>query len=229
MKKILIAHDLHALLKDSRDFKDWQDVRLFVSASNDEALQIHRSEQVNLIITELEMPGMSIEEFCSTIRGDAGLRKVSIIMICANNVDAVERSLRCRTNAVLLRPVHPLVLTTKARQLVDVPERETYRALLSASLKGRPQERFFCRSRNISAAGVLIETDKQLVEGARLSCSFLLPESREVVHVSAKVVRMIEQARPEDGHQYGLMFTDIPPRVKQMLAEYVQKKASDHS
>ncbi len=229
MKKVLVAHVVHNYLKHDPEFREWKDVAIFVAASNEEALSIHRAEQVNLIITDLKMPGMSSREFCAAIRGDAGLRAVSIIMICANEIAAIEESLRCRTNAILLRPVHPLVLMTKARQLVDVPPRGVYSALLSVRIEGRPREEgFFCRSQNISAAGVLIESDRQLSEGMRLECSFLIPESKQVAHIPAKVVRVVEQAGAENGRQYGLMFTDMPPEVRQLLVDY-GKKMSDES
>lgn len=228
MKKVLIAHAVHSYLKHDPEFREWKDIAVFVAASNEEALSIHQAERVNLIITDLKMPGMSSGEFCAAIREDVNLRAVSIIVICANEIEAIEESLRCRANAILLRPVHPLVLMTKARQLVTVPPRGSYRALLNVRIEGRPREEgFFCRSQNISAAGVLIETDQQLHEGMRLECSFLLPGSTQVAHIPAKVIRVVEQADAESSRQYGLMFTDMTSDVRQVLVDYGNKMSSE--
>ncbi len=221
MKKVLIANEAHDLLKQDKRFLDRADITLFFAASNDEVLKTHRAERLNLIILKLGMPGMSSEQLCSLIREDAGLRAVSVIMLCENNQQAIEQALRCRTNAVLLAPVHPLLLGVKAEQLVDVAKREPYRALVAVTLEGGSRKAtFFCRSRNISPAGILLETDQRLADGARLSCSFLPPHSTTVVHASGKIVRTVERAALKEGRLYGVMFTDLSPDVRKQLMSY---------
>jgi DNA-binding response OmpR family regulator len=225
MKKVLVAQELHALLQQENSVLNRADFKIFTAASNDELLKVHREEQVNLIITQLDMPGMPTEQFCSVIREEANLRGVSLIMVCANSPAAIEKSSRCRANAVLLRPVQPLLLIVKAQQLLEIASRDTYRVLLSASLEGRSKdERFFCRSRNISATGILIETDRALAEGTQLSLSFFLPDAKQV-QASGKIVRTLAQAPGAKDNQYGLMFSEISPEAKRLLMEFVEKKA----
>jgi DNA-binding response OmpR family regulator len=224
MKKVLVAQELYALLKHENSVLNRADVAVFTAATNDELLKVHRAEQVNLIITQLDMPGMPTEQFCSVIRDEANLRGVSLIMVCGNNPAAIEKSLRCRANAVLLRPVHPLLLVVKAQQLLEVASRDTYRVLLSANIEGRSKDdSFFCRSRNISATGILIETDKVLAEGVRLSLLFFLPDAKQV-QASGRIVRTLAQATGEKNNQYGLMFTEISPEAKRLLMEFVEKR-----
>ncbi len=223
MKKILIAQDIRVILEKDKSLLNRTDLAVFSAATNDEALKIHRAERVNLIITHLDMPGMTSEEFCSLIREDECLRVVSMIMVCADIPAEIEQSSRCRANAVLLRPVHPLVLMVKAQQLLDVAARETLRVLLNASVDSRSEsESFFCRSRNISATGMLIESDKPLDEGARLSCIFYLPNAKKI-QAAAKIVRAIERAPGDEDHRYGLMFTDIAPEARQQLLDFVEQ------
>ncbi len=223
MKKILIAHDIHDVLEHSDTFLNREDITVFVAATNDEALKVHRAERVNLIITKLNMPGMPSEQFCSLIREDAGLRAVSMIMVCANTPAALEQCARCRVNAVLLQPVHPALLMAKAQQLLDIAARETLRVLLSVGVDGHAKdESFYCRTRDISATGMLFETDKHLAEGARLFCTFYLPNAKKI-QVSGKIVRTSEQAPGDEDLQYGLTFTDITPEEKQLLIDFVEK------
>lgn len=225
MKKVLIAQDLHALLKQENSVLNRADFTVFTAATNDELLDVHRAEQVNLIITQLDMPGMPTERFCSAIREEANLRAVSLIMVCGNNPAAIEKSSRCRANAVLLRPVHPLLLVVKAQQLLEIASRDTYRVLLSATIEGHSgKDTFFCRSRNISATGMLIETDKVLAEGAHLSLSFFLPDAKQVL-AAGKIIRTLAQTPGEKENQYGLMFTDISSEAKHLLSAFVEKKA----
>lgn len=222
MKKILIARPIRELLEQDNTFLRRTDIAVFTAASNDEALRIHRAERANLIITELDMPGMASEEFCSLIREIPDLRTASVIMVCADAPEEIERSMRCRANAVLLRPVHPLLLMVKAQQLLDIASRETLRVLLNVSVDGQARDdSFYCRTRNISATGMLIETEKRLEEGMRLSCVFYLPNAVKI-RTPGKIVRAATQAPGDDEYQYGLVFTDLVPEVKQQLIDYVE-------
>ena len=222
MKKVLIAHELHALLEQDRSFLDRTDLRVFVAATNDEALNIHRAERVDLIISKLDLPGMASEKLYGLIREDAALRTVSTILCCANTPEAIMKSSQCRVNAVLLEPLHSVLLMAKAQQLLDIAAREMIRVLLGVIIDGRfGDEAFYCRTKNISATGMMIETRKRLVEGARLTCQFYLPDATRI-QASGKIVRIIQQTSGDEDHQYGLMFTDIAPEIKQLLADFIE-------
>jgi DNA-binding response OmpR family regulator len=137
MKKALIAHELHALLEQDRSFLDRTDIQVFVVATNDEVLKIHRAERVDLIIAKLDLPGMASEKLYHLIREDAALRTVSTILCCANTPEAIKKSSQCRVNAVLLEPLHSVLLMAKAQQLLDIAAREMIRVLLGVIIDGR--------------------------------------------------------------------------------------------
>ncbi len=221
MKKVLITRDIHALLERQETLLNRTGIRVLVAETNDEALAIHRAEHLDLIITQLSLPGMTGEEFCSRIREDADLRAVSIIMVCENTPADIERARQCRANAVLLQPVHPVLIMVKAEQLLDIAARETVRAFVSAKVEGREQQViFYCRTRNISVAGMLFETDKQLKEGTRLTCLIYLPDGYKI-RATGRITRILNRD-PGDGHyQYGFMFTDITPDAEQRLHEFI--------
>lgn len=222
MKKVLIAQAIHTLLEQDRSFLDRTDLQVFVAATNDEVLNIHRVERVDLIISKLDLPGMASEKLYGLIREDSALRTVSTILCCANTPEAIKQSSQCRVNAVLLEPLHPVLVMAKAQQLLDIAARESIRVLLGVVVDGRfGEEAFYCRTKNISATGMMIETRKRLVEGARLTCQFYLPDATRV-QTSGKIVRIIQQASGEGDQQYGLMFTDTAPETKQLLADYVE-------
>jgi c-di-GMP-binding flagellar brake protein YcgR len=68
---------------------------------------------------------------------------------------------------------------------------------------------------------MMIETKKRLVEGARLTCQFYLPDATRI-QASGKIVRIIQQTSGSGDQQYGLMYTDIAPETKQLIADYVE-------
>jgi CheY-like chemotaxis protein len=221
MKKVLLAHNIHVLLEENYTFLNRTDIELFVATTTDKALKTHLKEHVDLIIAELDMPGMPSDEFCSLIRKDAHLRKVSILMVCGNDPAATAAAQQCGANAVLTRPVHPIVLMEKAQQLLEIPARGSLRAVLSVTVDGRSGSGVFsCRTCDISTAGMLIETVTPLEPGALLSCHFWLSDEHQV-QASCRVVRSVPPAPGGEARRYGLMFTDIGPEARKMIDDYV--------
>src|SRR5512147_1756857 len=173
MKKVLIADALKSDLTRGKSFLSRTSVKLFTAATNDDILSVHRAENVDLIISQLDMPGMKDDQLYTAIRKDGVLRKVSVIMLCNGTPDERERAEQCTANVVLTLPVDAALLLEKAQDLLDISWRESYRVLLSVSIAGTSSESaFFCRSENISATGLLVETDRALKEGDRVVCSF---------------------------------------------------------
>lgn len=133
MVKVLIAKNIHALLQQGSSFLDRTSVRVFPAASNEELLQIHRRERVDLIITDLDMPGMSSEDLFSLIRGDKDLRFVPVIMVCENSPVQIEKCARCGVSDVLPRPVDQALLLERTQQFLALFAREAARVPLNVS------------------------------------------------------------------------------------------------
>lgn len=224
MKKVLIAQDLKHLLQRENSFFSRADIQVLTAGTNDDLLDIHRSERVDLIITHLDLPGMSPERATARIREDAELRTVQLIMICANNRSAIEQCSRCRPNAVFLRPVNPSLLLSRAQRLLDISSRETSRLLITVSVEGSAEESiFFCQSRDVSASGMLIETDKTLPPGSRVVCSFSLPDSTRI-QAAGEIVRSPKQASG-NLHLYGVKFVSLSSEEQTALETFIDKKS----
>jgi DNA-binding response OmpR family regulator len=221
MKTIIIVKDLYAFLWQDATFLNREDIRVFVASTNDEALTIHRAEQVDLIVTKFDLPGLPTEEFCSLVREDEVLRTVSLIITCPDRADSIQVSSRCRANAVLLEPVYPDLLMAKVQQLLSVAERERLRVLLNAQVESQTDSgSFICRTLNVSVSGMLIETDQSLSVGTFLSCQFSLPNAKKI-KAACRVVRAVELT-PGKEYQYGLVFTDISDNALLTVDEYVR-------
>jgi len=225
VKKILISDTFKSLLEKERNFLLRSDVKFFSAASNNELLSIHRSEKANLIISSLDAPGIRTEDLFIEIRKDDELRKVSLIMICHDKPADRARAERCSPNIILTLPVDMKLLLEKAQHLLSIPPRESYRVLLSVSINGCSKDQaFFCRSENISATGLLLETERTIQEGDRLTCSFFLPESRQIT-IPAEVVRKIHQADKSGTKRYGVRFEKMDHETRNAIESFVQKKS----
>ena len=80
MKKLLIVGNIQQFMATEKNILNRADIKIFTAQSGEKALEIHRTERVDLIITELDMPGISGDKLCSLIRKDEELKHVSIII-----------------------------------------------------------------------------------------------------------------------------------------------------
>ncbi|HLE40558.1 MAG TPA: PilZ domain-containing protein [Nitrospirota bacterium] len=225
MKKVLLAPDIITLLVQQQSFLNRSDLRVFTAETNEEALDIHREEKVNLIINHFTAQEMSTERFCSVVREDKDLSRVSVIIICSKIRADIEASERCKANAIMTRPMDPAILLEKAHQLLDISSRASFRILLNVSVDGTiGNTSFFCRSENISASGMLIETDQLLAKGDIIACSFFLPAGMRI-QTTAEVMRNIRQGYGSGPHQYGIRFTRLTPEAKRALADFVETRS----
>jgi DNA-binding response OmpR family regulator len=226
MKKIVIEQETNGLLQKKNSFLHRADMRVFTTASNDEALEVHRAVRADLIITRFDTPGMKGDQFCALIREDAGRREVPIIMICANSKGARERGLRSGANAVYRRPIKPALVLAKAQQLLNISLRESYRILLSVVIDGNVNNQAFsCRSLDLSASGMLVETDRAFRKGDRIICSFYLPDAETTqVTTTAEVTRTMPPLPGSKAKRYGVRFTDLSPAAVRAIEAFLEFK-----
>ncbi len=83
---------------------------------------------------------------------------------------------------------------------------------------------FFCRSRDISVSGILLETDKHLHQGSTISCSFYLPESSHV-QATAEVVRTVAPPDQKASRQYGMKFLQMNADHRRALEMFIHAKS----
>ncbi len=225
MKKILIADTLKSLLEKEKSFLQRADIKLFTAATNDDVLAVHRTEKVNLIITQFDMSGMSNDQLYTTIKNDRDLRKVSLIILCSNKPGIKERAEQCSPHVVMTLPVDTEQLLKHAQRFLNIPWRESYRVLLSVNIEGNSKDTaFFCRSENISTTGLLLETDRDLNEKDRVRCSFFLPDSKQIIAIG-EVVRAMKGSEKSGAKQYGIKFDKLTPEDKAAIEVFVERKA----
>lgn len=226
MKKIVIAQNIDTILKKRNTFLDRSDMRVFTATTTDEVLQIHSTVHADLIIINLDMPGMSSKQLCSSLKEDTDHGAVPVIMVCAHSRRAMERGSHCGANAVVTRPIKPSQLLAKAKKLLGLSWRETYRVLLNISVEGSiSNNRFVCNSLDISLDGMLIETDQMFKVGDRLSCSFFLPDMSQV-QTTGEIVRSIIPAPGVTANWYGVHFLDVSPEAEIILETFIDANAA---
>lgn len=219
MKKIIIALALKNIVQQQVSVFATNNNKIFYTESGKEALAVHSKEQADLIIMKPDFTDMTCEQLCSDIRGDEGLRRVSILIVCSDNPSDIERCQKCGANDYI-QPLTQANLLRKAARLLNISERTSYRVIVRvAQRENKNISHIFCTSQNVSSSGILLETDSVLNQGDKITCSFFLPNSIRIV-TDGEIVRIVEK---EDGlKNYGVKFLDVPSVVESQIASFTE-------
>ena len=221
MKKVLIADGLKSSIEETKRVLDGRGLSLFTVSSAEEALSLHKREKVDLIVADLDIRGTG-DKLCSLIRNDASLKSVSFIMVCRNTTPDLERCANCGANAYIAKPSDPVLLLEKVSALIDIPKRASMRVLLKVSVKGSFKDQgFFSTSVNISSSGILLQTDKVISKGDKITCSFFIPRS-QIITADCEVTRAVQV--DHDLHRYGAKFLNLAPDQSAAINEFVRRK-----
>jgi CheY-like chemotaxis protein len=226
MKKVLIAEPIQELIGKERNFLQRTDIKVLTAGRSDDLRAIHRAERADLIISQLDLPGMDSVQLFETLRDDGMLRKTAVIMVHAGRPGEAELAQQCSADVVLRMPLNTWQLLKQAQHLLDIPLRESFRVLLSVRIEGKSSEKsFFCRSENISVTGLLLETERTLALKDRVECSFFLPGSQQLV-VRGDVVREVGASSRTGANLYGVQFISLAPDAKRAIESFVEKKVN---
>lgn len=225
MKKVIITEDLIKIVEKDKCFINRTDIKTISAATNEEILDLHRTERADLIITNLDMPAMNAESLCALIRNDAELRRVSIIIVCPETAESLQRCIQCGANAFVTTPVNHAVLLQEAHRLLHVTRRKSCRIDLKLKMEGKAKGKPFSGfTENISSAGMLFRSAAIFFEGDSILCSFTLPGGAGI-SVSADIVRVLkDKNKTLTKHLYGVVFTDISDNDISAINAFVEKR-----
>ncbi len=198
-------------------------IKIRTAATGAEALALHRTQPADVVVADLDLPGESAERFCQAIRADQTLRRVALVVVCGADEAASRRLAECRANALILRSQDPQASVAQIKRLLAAPLRAKYRVLARISVPDAGQARsFFCTSEDVSASGILVETEEALTVGQTLECSFYLPGR---THVAAQG-RVVRETRRASGRRVGIAFVGLPRRDAAALDAFVASWSS---
>ena len=187
-----------------------------------EALERHRADRADLIVTDLDLTDSTAERLCEALRTHEALRNVSILLVCGPAESERRRAEACRANGQVVRPFEAGELATRIKGLMAVSSRAHYRVLTQVTTGDPSHERsFFCTSQNVSPAGMLIETEtaESLRVGQALDCSFFLPGRLKLVAKG----RVVRQASAPEGRRFGIQFVHLSQQDADALARFVDR------
>ncbi len=218
MKQVIIAESiLHAVGKSLTLFGRGG-ITVHRAHTSEEIIALHRANKVDLIISDVGLPHMDGERFCATIRDDAGLRAVSLIMISPAEGSEAAACRKAGANAVIMRPIDPTELFSRISELLIIPQRQHMRAFLRVSVThGGGKTSFLGVSHNVSISGMLLETGHELKKDDKLCC-FLSVGGREI----AAETQVMRTARTAEGRfQCGVKFVNLDTKSLVIIEQFV--------
>ena len=222
MKKIIVAESLLPVFDSNTGIFRRGGIMFFTARSSEEIIDLQGVKNADLIVTEQAFPLMGAVKLCAAIRGDSRLKQVSILVIGDNSGESGVHYLEAGANAFLPAPIDPVELFSKVSELLLVPRRKDMRVLLRASVTGLEGDTsFFAASQNISISGMILETDRSLALGDRMTCAFNIAHSE--IRASCMIVRADGTASGR--HQYGVEFMSLDTKSLIIIENFVKTQA----
>lgn len=219
MKKIIIADTLAKLLGRDRPLKFRENIGIYTSLSNEDALRILEDQKANLIIADYDLVDSETEGLCEGIQRVNGGRNVSILFMGSDDVmDTLHVSV-CGAYQYMSKSASPDDFFRKVRKMLHISEKKDIRSQIKVAVKGSVMNEYFiCKTLNISPRGLMIETGKVLEKGSVIACSFSLDGARSI-DVDCKVTRIEKQGRGMK--RYGLRFQNLGPVDIKAIEDYI--------
>lgn len=187
---LLVDHSRGSLLFQETILRR-RDAVITTALAGSDGLEKAKVERPLLIVFGFDLFDMSAPEFCRAIRNYEGTKGISLLLIC--DKDQPDQSALCLSagcNDVIYRPLQRHEFDTKVHRLTSIPARRQLRTLTKIDVSLENNGRFVLgRSVNISATGMLLETDRVLPADSRVRLHFYLPADPRPVELEAEVLR----------------------------------------
>ncbi len=123
-KKVLIVDDeahIRLLLEQTlEDLEDWG-VELLLASNGEEALDLIRTEQPELIYLDIMMPKLNGFDVCQIVKNEWGLRQIHIIMLTAKGQEFdKKRGFQVGADSYLTKPFDPDELLETTSQILGL-------------------------------------------------------------------------------------------------------------
>ncbi|MGE8178948.1 putative bifunctional diguanylate cyclase/phosphodiesterase [Pseudomonas fluorescens] len=171
---LLIVDDYPENLISMRALLQRQDWQVMTAASGFEALSLLLEHEIDLVLLDVQMPGMDGFEVARLMRGSQRTRLTPIIFLTANeqSQDAVIKGYASGAVDYLFKPFDPQILKPKVQALLE--HQRNRRALQRLSQDLEAARAFNASVLDNAAEGILVVGDDGLIRFANPAMSRLL-------------------------------------------------------
>lgn len=219
MKKVLLASASKVFLRRNTNLLMRRGFQLCAAPSGSESLKLHAEHHFDLILADFKLEDMCGCTLCSLIRRNETARHVPIILTCHNIEGSIERVEQSGADAMLLKPIDPLLLLETLGRFIGLQLGRSKRVVLKVTVYGKDELlEFTCLSHDVSTTGILLETDHQLALESHIICRFTLPDTG-TIETEGQVVRCMSGTECEN--IYGVKFIALPRSCHREIDGYI--------
>ena len=123
-QKLLIVDDephIRMLIQQTLEELEDEDVSFYSAENGEEALEIIKIENPQLVFLDVMMPKMNGMEVCRTVKKDLGMDKVFIVLLTAKGQELDrQKGIEVGANLYMTKPFDPEVILSKAREVLGL-------------------------------------------------------------------------------------------------------------
>ena len=195
---VLVAGVRRSSVGEFAPVLDRQKLTVVQVTSYEDAVMYANAARVELVILGIEPTTMSLEEVIRTIRSQSSASRMASLLVLAQpgNEDNARQLIGHGVNRVMLTVDPPKFIALQVAELLDIPPRATLR--LSTRMLVEVEDGFaeaLGAVVNISAAGLLLETEADLEPGQHVIISIDIGPQLEPVAAKAEIVRKADPER----------------------------------
>jgi uncharacterized protein (TIGR02266 family) len=191
-KKILIVDDT-AMFRELESLYLASAGTVLGASNGADALAIARREHPDVIVADLDMPGMDGETLCRAIKADRDLHRTPVILVTSgrSGLDR-ERAVRAHADDVLSKPLSRIQLNLAVGRLL---RSDGYRSLARIEVDAEVHVRVSRQHasawgvvRDLSRGGVFVESNGKLPLTTEVELAFRLPNTPKPIRPTAQVM-----------------------------------------
>jgi uncharacterized protein (TIGR02266 family) len=226
-KKILIVDDTQL-------FRELEAVFLarvgdiVTAVSGKQALELARSEKPDVVVADIDMPGMDGETLCRAIKADRDMCATPVILVTSGeSADDHARAVRAHADDILAKPLSRTQLNVSVvRLLRDRESRGLTRVRVDSEVRvrvSRSQSAAWCVASDLSRGGIFVESHGKLPLDTEVNLDFRLPNHKASLRPSARVIWA--GRHPTTGMPgMGLRFVAMDRNSTDCIDEYVHER-----
>lgn len=235
-KKIIIADDNHSNLRVLIEALNSEEYFIIAVDNGTDVLnQLEQHSDIDLILLDIMMPGLSGFEVCKRIRYTYSLTELPVLMLTAAILaEDMVASFQAGANDFLHKPIDLTELKTRMKNLILMKETaQAVGAMEVAYLQAQIKPHFIYNVLNsiMSLSYLDIDKTRELITNfaAFLRGSFVFANTKKLIPISNEIALVksyveIEKARFPDKFVFEVNYTDdleclIPPLLIQPLVE----------
>ncbi|GAB7530813.1 EAL domain-containing protein [Pseudomonas sp. 3A(2025)] len=194
---LLVVDDYPENLVTMRAVLQRADRCIVTASSGFEALSVLLERDVDLVLLDVQMPGMDGFEVARLMRGSQRTRLTPIIFLTANeqSQEAVHKGYASGATDYLFKPFDPNVLKPKVQALLE--QQRNRRALQALTQELDAARAFNASVLSNVAEGILVVDEAGIVRFANPAICRLLDSTEQQLHGSALLAHVCE---PQAGH-----------------------------